>query len=284
LAQNGLLMLCKTHESLEEEAHMAEQARQLGVPAEVLDARQTADRDPDVRMDVAGSVYFPLDCHLSPSRFMAVVERKLREADVEFRWDTEVIGWERAGDAVQHVETSKGPIAADEFVLCGGAWSPAIARDLGLHLPMQAGKGYSLTLPHPRQKPRICAIFTEARVAVTPMGASLRFGGTMEIAGISHSINAGRVQGIIDSVSRYYPEFRSADFAGVQPWHGLRPCPPDGLPYLGRTPAFKNVTIATGHAMLGLSLGPATGTIVSQLLSDETPSQDISLLSPDRYS
>jgi D-amino-acid dehydrogenase len=283
LAQNGLVMLCKTHEALEEEARMAEQARQLGVPAEVLDPKQTAERDPDVRMDVAGSVYFPLDCHLSPNRFMAAVERKLHEGDVEFRWDTEVIGWERAGGAVQRVQTTKGPIVADEFVLCAGSWSPTVARHLGLCLPIQAGKGYSLTLPHPRQKPRICAIFTESRVAVTPMGDSLRFGGTMEIAGLSDSINAGRVQGIIDSIPRYYPDFTSADFAGIQPWHGLRPCSPDGLPYLGRTAAFKNLTIASGHAMLGLSLGPATGTIVSQLLSGEPASQDLSLLSPDRY-
>jgi D-amino-acid dehydrogenase len=283
LTQNGLLMLCKTQEALDEESHMADQARQLGVPAEVLDPTQTAARDPDVRMDVAGSVYFPLDCHLSPNRFMAAVERKLHQANVQFEWNTEVIGWERAAGAIERVQTTKGPIAADEFVLCAGSWSPTIARDLGLHLPIQAGKGYSLTLPHPRQRPRICAIFTEARVAVTPMGDALRFGGTMEIAGLSDSINVTRVQGIIDSIPHYYPDFTPADFAAIQPWHGLRPCSPDGLPYLGRTAAFKNLTIATGHAMLGLSLGPATGTIVSQLLSGESPSQDLSILSPDRY-
>ena len=148
---------------------------------------------------------------------------------------------------------------------------------------MQAGKGYSLTLPKPRQLPQHCAIFTEARVAVTPMGDTLRFGGTMEIAGLSETINPARIRGIVNAVPNYFPEFTPEDFAGIKPWSGLRPCSPDGMPYLGRVRAYENLTTATGHAMMGLSLGPITGKLMAEILHGERPSFDLSLLAPDRF-
>jgi len=126
------------------------------------------------------------------------------------------------------------------------------------------------------------SILTEARVAVTPMGDTLRVGGTMELAGLNEDINPRRVQGIIDSFCRYHPGFQPSDFEGVQPWRGLRPCSPDGLPYVGRTAKFKNLSLATGHAMLGLSLGPVTGELIADVLSDASLRFDISMLSPDR--
>jgi D-amino-acid dehydrogenase len=148
---------------------------------------------------------------------------------------------------------------------------------------MQAGKGYSLTLPQPRQLPELCAILSEARIAVTPMGGALRIGGTMEMAGLNEDINPVRVQGIVKAVPRYYPQFKPEDFRDVPVWRGLRPCSPDGLPYLGRAPAYSNLSVATGHAMMGLSLGPITGQIMSAIVSGEKPPIDIALLSPDRY-
>ena len=147
---------------------------------------------------------------------------------------------------------------------------------------MQAGKGYSLTLERPRRSPRTCAVLSEARVSVSPMNGSLRFGGTMELAGLDESINPIRVRGIIDAVQRYYPDFTSQDFDGVPPWRGLRPCTPDGLPYVGRTARAQNLVVATGHAMMGVSLGPVTGELVAGILSGEQP-RDNNLLSPDRY-
>jgi D-amino-acid dehydrogenase len=147
---------------------------------------------------------------------------------------------------------------------------------------MQPGKGYSLTLPQPRQLPRLCSILCEARVAVTPMGGTLRFGGTMEIAGLHGRIDPRRVQGIVDSSIRYLPAFTPQDFAHIKPWCGLRPCTPDGLPYIGRTSRWQNLTIATGHAMMGLSLGPATGELVAQLVDHPMPISGAALVSPDR--
>jgi D-amino-acid dehydrogenase len=174
-------------------------------------------------------------------------------------------------------------MAAGEVVLCGGAWSPDIARGLGLNIPTQAGKGHSLTLTQPRELPQLCSIFVEARMAVTPMGGALRFGGMMEINGLNEDINARRVRGLINAVPRYFPKFTPEDFAGIRPWRGLRPCSPDGLPYLGRTAKYANLTLATGHAMLGVSLSPATGRLVAEIISGEKPFLDLSLLSPDRY-
>jgi len=285
LVKKGLLMLCQSGHALDEEAGTARWARELGIPAEVLDAKQTAALDPGARMNIAGSVYFPLDCHLSPSRFMAALQSQLERLGVKFQWDCEALHFEiENGRHIRGVATAGGNrIEADEFVLCGGMWSPDLAGQLGLRIPMQAGKGYSLTLIRPRSLPHLCSILTEARVAVTPMGETLRVGGTMEIAGMNEDINPLRVRGIMDSFCRYYPEFQPADFEGVQPWRGLRPCSPDGLPYVGRTTKFTNLSLATGHAMMGLSLGPVTGQLIADVLSGEKPRHDITLLSPDRY-
>ena len=285
LVKKGLLMLCQTEHALHEEANTARRARDLGIPAEVLDARQTAALDPNIRMNVAGSVLFPLDCHLTPDRFLATVQRHLEQSGVAFAWNSDVAAWNRdASGRVRSILTAAGKqIEADEFVVCGGSWSALIARQLGMRLPLQAGKGYSLTLAQPRQLPQLCSICVEARVAVTPMGPALRVGGTMEIAGLNEDINPARAQGIVDSFCRYFPEFTPADFDGIQPWRGLRPCSPDGMPYVGRTGKYPNLSIATGHGMMGLSLGPITGKLVADILAGEKLPWDIRLLSPDRY-
>ena len=283
LVKRGLLVLCKTEHALEEEIKLAGEARKLGMPAEVLDPRALASFDPGVQLDVLGGIHYPKDCHLSPDRLMAELKRELERLGAEFVWNAEALGWSTRAGVIEAVRTSRGDFPTDEVVLASGAWSPATARDLGLKLPMQAGKGYSLTLPSPRQLPKTCALLVEARVAVTPMGSSLRFGGTMEIAGLNDEINLARVRGISRAATRYFPALLESDFASVKPWRGLRPCTPDGLPYLGRPGRISNLVVATGHAMMGLSLGPITGKLASELVSGEPPSIDIALLSPDRY-
>jgi len=283
LIRHGLLMLCKTRHAFDEEARSAEKANALGVPAEVLDAQQTAELDPQVTMDIAGSVFFPKDCHLQPALYVAAMERRLRASGAEMLFEAEVTGWQREGGRLRAVQTNRGEVAGDEFVLAGGAWAPGLVRELGLRLPMQAGKGYSVTLPQPIELPQLCSILTEARVAVTPMGGALRVGGTMEIAGLNDRVDPRRVEGILRAIPQYFPNFRREHFDGLQPWHGLRPCSPDGLPYLGRTRAAENLVIATGHAMMGLSLAPITGELAAQLVDREPPRFDLTLLDPDRY-
>ena len=283
-AQGGTLMLCRTAHALDEEAKTAEHARELGIPAEVLDARQTAALDPGVAMDVAGSVHYSKDCSIVPDRFMATLQHRAAEAGVRFAWNSEVTGWlTDGGRTIRALNTREGEIGADAFVLCAGAWSAGLARKLDLNLPLEAGAGYSVTLRHPRRSPRVPAILAEARLAVTPMDGALRFGGTMEFAGLNGTFSPARVQGIVDAVPRYYPELGPADFEGVRPWRGLRPCSPDGLPYLGRPAGYSNLVVATGHAMMGMTLGPITGKLAAGIMEGEKPQIDIGMLSPDRY-
>lgn len=284
LERVGLLMLCKEARTVEEESHTAAKAKELGIPAEVLDRAATIAKNPHAPADVAGSVFFPLDCHLSPGRFVQALEEECVRLGVTFRWAAPAARFEVSGRKVGALLLENGErVTGDEFVLCGGSWSPDLVANLGLRIPMQAGKGYSLTLNTPKQQLSVPSILTEARVAVTPMGDTLRVGGTMEIAGRDLGVNPVRVRGIVDSFCRYFPAYKPGDFASVTPWSGLRPCSPDGLPYVGRTARFDNFTLATGHAMMGLSLAPITGKLIAGILTGDKPAAAHTLMSPDRY-
>jgi D-amino-acid dehydrogenase len=286
LTERGMLMLCNTERGLEEETKAAEYARRLGIFAEVLTPSETAALEPNLRMAIAGAVYYPVDCHLTPGRLMAMLAREVERAGVEVSYDTGVDGWRSKGDRIEAVRTNRrdaAELAADEYVVCAGIWSQNIVRDLDIRIPMQAGKGYSLTMENPATLPRVCSILSEARVAVTPMGSSLRFAGTMELTGIDEGINAARVRGIVKSVAGYFPDVTPAHLEQATVRSGLRPCSPDGLPYVGRVSRFANLSVATGHAMMGISLGPITGKLMSETLSDEPLSCSMEGLSPDRY-
>ena len=283
LVRRGLLMLCREAVTLHQETRTVELANFLGLHAEILSAKQAAELEPNLRMSIAGAAYFPQDCHLDPSKFFHAIKRQLCGMNVETHYETEVTGWNTRDGSVRAVQTGRRDFTADEYVLAGGSWSAEIARGLRLSIPLQAGKGYSLTLSSPPKLPGLCAILTEARVAVTPMGDALRFAGTMEMAGMDSSIDVDRVRGITRSIPQYYPDFGPEHFSNLPVWSGLRPCSPDGLPYVGRFARYRNVSVATGHAMMGLSLAPVTGQLMARILSDETPSMDLTLLNPDRY-
>ena len=277
--KRGVLVLCRTQHALDEEAALVEPARALGLHAEVLDRKGIEQAESGMRIDALGAVRIAEDCNVEPRRLMDALQARCTAAGVEFRWNTEAGPWRTAGDRIR----SLGDLEADEFVLAAGSWSSALARGLGLALPMQPGKGYSLTLERPRRTPRYCSVLSEARVSASPMNGALRFGGTMGLTGLDETINPIRVQGIVAAVQEYYPDFGPQDFEGVQPWRGLRPVTPDGLPYVGRSAAARNLVVATGHAMMGISLGPVTGKLVAGILQGENPGNDLSLLSPDRY-
>ncbi len=283
LVRRGLLMLCKTAKGLAEEVEVAEAAQQIGLKAKVLDAAGAAALDPAITMDVAGAVWFPQDCHLDPMRFMASMRSRILAAG----------GKIESGVTIDRLETGNGKIIAvsaggrrfegGKFVIAGGSWSAGLLGTVGLKLPLQAGKGYSLTLPTPPELPRLCSIFAEAKVAITPMGSALRFGGTMEVGGLDLTINPARVHGIIKSVHDYFPRFSERDFEGIAPWVGLRPVSPDGVPYLGQVDGLPNLIAATGHAMMGLSLGPVSGRLVADLLAGDTPFRPLDALAPGRF-
>jgi len=279
----GLLALCRTPQALEHEAAFAAKSNAVGVPTEVLTADEVRRLDPGVDYDIAGAVRFVKDAHLDPRKLVALLTAEVTRLGGRIVFDAEVIGWKGEGDLLRAAVTRHGEFAGETFVLAAGAWSPAAAATLGLRLPMQAGKGYSMRLERPVQRPRYCSLLMEARVAVTPMGSALTVGGTMEITGNDLSVNPARVRGIRKAFVRYYPAFKEADFEAVPVWSGLRPCPPDGMPYLGRTRAKRNLVVATGHSMMGLSLGPVTGEIVAQLVCGEPVSVALREVDPDRH-
>jgi D-amino-acid dehydrogenase len=282
--RTGTLMLCKTEHALDEEARAAALSRELGIEAQVLDARQVEALEPGMRTNVIGAVHFPLDANVIPERLVYALQRHALAGGAQFHWHAPATGFTVENGTLRALRTARGvEIEADEFVLATGAWSQQLGRQLQLRLPVQAGKGYSVTMPRPRVQPHHCAILVEARVFVSPMGPTLRIGGTMEMVGLDETINAGRVTAITDAMSQYYPDFQADDFTNLEPWCGLRPCSPDGLPYIGRTRRLSNVVIAAGHAMMGVSLAPITGKLVMQTLAGERPGVDLSLLSPDRY-
>jgi D-amino-acid dehydrogenase len=281
--ERGLLMLYQTSHTEKEETETAELANKIGIEARVLNAKQVQELEPDVRVTAKGGIFFPGDAHLTPRTLVEGLIKKLKSSRVQFHEQTSVTSIQSNGSSIRKIITNKGEFDCDELVLAAGSWSGEIAKQLSISLPMQAGKGYSFTLPHIDKNIRIPSIFLEARVAVTPMGNSLRFGGTMEIRGVDHSIDMNRVRGIVESIPKYYPDMNVAMPKVETIWHGLRPCSPDGLPYIGRSKKFSNLVYATGHSMMGLSLAPATGRIISEVISEQSPSIELSAFNPERY-
>lgn len=283
LVSRGLLMLCETQKALDEEAEIAATGNEIGVEAEVVDAAGAAKLDPGVEMRIAGAVHFRQDCHLHPARFLGLLRRRIAEMGGEIEYGRPLEKLECAGGAVRRVRAGGRIFEGAHFVIAGGSWSGELLRRLGVRLPLQAGKGYSLTLGEPPQQPELCSILTEAKVAVTPMGGVLRFAGTMEIGGLDLSIDRARVHGIVKSIPRYFPRFAESDFDGVEPWAGLRPVSPDGLPYLGKIDGLENLVVSTGHAMMGLSLGPVSGRLIADLVTGTTPFRPIDGLAVGRF-
>ncbi len=283
--KQGLLLLCKTEKFLEEEVHGAETARNLGLTTRIMNKEDLKTLEPEIDMDVAGGVLYPGDAHLSPNMFVGALYAYLQKKDnVSFRIHCEVNNLRIARGKIDTLICANGEeIKGDEFVLAAGSWSGKIGKKMGLNMPMLSGKGYSMTIPQQEQRLVTPSIFCEARVAITPIGNQIRFGGTMELGGEEYKINPLRLEGIINSINRYFPKFNVEPLKQVIPWSGLRPCSPDGLPYLGRTRKLNNLVAATGHAMMGLSLAPATGQIVTDIIAGRKPRVGIDLYSPDRF-
>ena len=145
------------------------------------------------------------------------------------------------------------------------------------------GKGYSFTNEQPAHQLQIPAILCEARVAITPMAGQLRFGGTMEIGPINDKVNMKRVQGIVEAIPNYLPGLHVEMPAREKVWYGFRPCSPDGMPYIGFGKHYNNLLLAGGHAMMGLSLGPATGQLIAELAAGKKTSVNIKAFDPTRF-
>ena len=262
-------MLYKSAETGHHEAELAKEAKKYNIDAPILTQKDIQNMEPEVEVDVLGGVYFPIDCHLHPVKMMETLLAQNKANGVQFLFDHEVEGFESSNGKVNSVITNKGKIDIDHLVVASGGWLELMAKKLGISLLLQPGKGYSTTYKNRTKNLKHPAILVDDRVAMTPMGEELRVGGTMELSGINDKINMNRVRPIIKAANHYYKNLHLDVPAENQVWTGLRPCSPDGLPYIGNSPHHSNVTVAGGHAMLGISLAAATGYLVKQLVQKE---------------
>ncbi len=280
--QQGLLLIYLTEEGFEEDQQFAASMREFGLTSDVLTGDEVRERVPQARADVVGGVYYHDDAHIDPAGLTRALAERARARGATLHTRTEVLGLEVQNGQVARVRTTRGDFTADHVVLAAGAWSPLLARDAGLRLPIQAAKGYSITVRRPQDFPEVPVILEEAKVAVTPMGDWLRFAGTLELAGLDMRINPTRVKAIKQGVRRYLQVNPDAEPL-VELWRGLRPCTPDGYPIIGRAPRVSNLIIAAGHCMLGITQGPGTGKLVADLVVGRDPSVDITPFAPSRF-
>ena len=280
LMEQGLVMYFNSEKGRRGCLHEIELAHRIGVEARLLDVPQLRELEPEARVKALGGVFFPGDAQLDPGLFSAAMTANLAQKGVTFL-RKEGRGFRLESGRLRALRTDEGDLAADTFILAAGCWSALLAKEAGLPLPLQAGKGYSFDYAEPPLGLRLPSILTEARVAMTPMGGRLRIAGTMELAGVDLRINPVRVEAIRRAVPRYFEVEMPA--APDPVWSGLRPCSPDGLPFIGPFTKVPNLIAATGHAMLGITLAPITGRLVADLVTGRKPSLEMDLLSPDRF-
>ncbi len=275
----GLLMCYQTAQFENKEAHLAEIAQSQNLEVKHLDKATLAKMEPELNAE--GAYYFTCDAHSTPDDFMQKMHLYLKAKGVTFYTDETVLDFKYKQNTVQSVITSKRTLSFDEIVIAAGSWTPKLAEKLDVKLLIQAGKGYRINV-HRETGIKYPAILAERNTAVSPMQGFTRFGGTMEIAGINHKINPVRVKAIAAAVKAFYPNLTIKKDEMADADCGLRPVSPDGLPFIGRTKSYKNLCIASGHAMMGWSQGPATGKLISEIITDKKLSVKIDSFSPDR--
>lgn len=280
----GIVMLCKTGKCLENEIRLAETAKEFNVKTEIMDMDQLKAFDPATKSQGLGAVVFTDDSYMDPGDFMRQMYKALDELGVKIHTNQEVVDFEKSGKKITKVITESNEFEGEEVVLATGSYSAPILKLLGNKMLLEAGKGYSVDWHKKTNIPRTSYILLEARVAITPMNNFVRLAGTMELDGINLNINPRRVTGFLKSIEEYLPEYKYDEIKSLPVWAGLRPCSPDGLPYIGRDKKYNNLTVATGHAMVGFTLGPATGKLVAEIIDEEQTTVKINQMAVDRFS
>jgi D-amino-acid dehydrogenase len=279
----GCFMLYKNPNTEKHEIELAKEAMKFKIDTKILSAAEVQALEPEVKVDCIGGVLYPIDAHLHPGEFMQALHKFMDEQGVELMLNTTVTGFEKQGNTVTRVHTDKGDVDVEELVIATGSWLPIITESLGIHMLLQAGKGYSMTFENMKNNLRYPAILVDNRVAMTPFKRDLRMGGTMEISGLQSPTLIKRAQAIFKAAKLYYPELE-VEFPGIDKvWSGLRPLSPDGLPYIGRHSRYNNLTIAGGHAMLGLSLAAGTGKLVEEIVGHKNTSIKMDAFNVERF-
>ncbi|GAB5519530.1 MAG: FAD-binding oxidoreductase [Rhodothermales bacterium] len=277
--QTGLMMLHRTAKSEKANLHLATQAEDAGLHIARFDREAARAHEPHLKGDFTGGVLFGQDGRVDPEGMLAALKTALLAADVSIYEQTQVEELEANG-AWTRVHTSNGPFSASEVVLAAGSWSPELLHMVGRRLPVQPAKGYSLTVDTPDHPLRTPLILTDDKVTVTPMPGKIRFAGTLALAGLDPSIDAKRAAPIRAQAQLYAPD--AAGLNALPMWSGYRPCSPDGLPFIGRVPGVANLSVATGHGMMGVTLAPITGRLIADMLTRTSTQLDLAPFAVDR--
>lgn len=281
--KNGIVEIFNTHKGFEKGAKDARRLKEYGIENKILENGEIIQYTQSLRTTAVGGIFFAGDAHIVPDQFVRQLARHLENKGIHLLTSVEVLGFKTSGRKMTTVKTTRGDISVEEVILAGGSWSAEMARELKIKVLMEPAKGYSVTYKRPPGIPSAPLAMAEAKVVLTPMSDMVRFAGTLELAGFDMSINKRRLHAILKAVSAYFPDINTDALELIEIWRGLRPCSPDGLPYLGRPRQYDNVIIAAGHGMLGISLAPITGKIVAQLAANQTPAIDLTALRIERF-
>lgn len=281
-APSGVLYVYRDAAALERASRDLPMLDELGIRSEVWESARLEREEPALRPGLAGAVHYPDDACLRPDRYVAELARAVRAAGGEIEEGCRAIGFETDGERIDCVQTERGPRRGREVLLALGAWSPRLARLLGVSLPIQPGKGYSITWSRPKQVPTRPLTLKERAVCVTAWRDGFRLGSTMEFSGYDDSLNRTRLDALVRGAHEYLrdpvgPEKR-------EEWYGWRPMTWDDLPIIGRAPRWGNLWLATGHGMLGISMSAITGRLIADLVTGRAPAVDPAACSPARFS
>ena len=278
---SGVMYVCKSQQRLDELSAELSLLRECSVPAEILDADALAMREPALLPGMAGGVFFPDDAHFRPDAYCSELARLVRQLGGIIEEGCEVLSLQAQGDSIEHVETSKGLRQSKQIVVALASWSPALVRNVGIALPIQPGKGYSITYTLPAILPKTPLVLTERSVCVTTWNDGYRLGSTMEFSGFDDKLNAKRLAALERGAHEYLHEPFGEEVK--ERWYGWRPMTYDDLPIIGASPRHRNLFLATGHGMLGMSMSAITGQLIAELLTGRNPSIDITPFSPGRF-
>ncbi|WP_036153111.1 NAD(P)/FAD-dependent oxidoreductase [Maribacter forsetii] len=281
LERKGLLMMYKTEAAYLHEKQVAERVAFEGLEVSDLNKEELHQLEPNVKINAEGAIHYECDGHTTPTEIMPKLLAYLQGKGVTIKTNEEVVDINSSGNKIIEVITDKDNYQLDEVVLAAGSWSGELAKKMKLKLPLQGGKGYRINVERDTGI-SIPAILMESKMAVTPMNGFTRFAGTMEFSGNNNIVRNERVIAIVNGAHSFYPNLKINETEIKNVKTGLRPVSPDGLPYIGRSSKIKNLTIGTGHAMMGWSLGPATGMLITELLSGNKTSMPIDAFDPDR--
>jgi D-amino-acid dehydrogenase len=285
----GLLFVHDTEKSFSDFGKTDALIRQeFGVAATPYDGRQLVELEPAIKPGFGGAWHYEGDCHLRPDKLLTEMRRKLESRGVQIVENFDVDRFIKENGKAKTLmpkaggdQPSDSTIDADHFVVATGAMTPFLNQHLGMKIPIEPGKGYSLTMPTPTRMPKLPIIFEDSHVAITPMKTKYRIGSTMEFVGYDTSINPRRLALLKTAAEKYLHEPHAQPIE--EEWFGWRPMTWDGKPVIDRSPAMSNVWIAAGHNMLGLSMATGTGRLIKELMLGETPHIDPEHFSAARF-